>query len=73
MGRSVQSPVSIIDIYVAKLRAAGKPVETYLPDNGPHGFYWGHPDIPETKEAARRVVAFFQKQFGHPSNRTVVP
>jgi acetyl esterase/lipase len=64
------SPVSIIDLYVAKLRAAGKQVETYLPDNGPHGFYWGHPDIPETKEAARRAVAFFQKQFAQPSNRT---
>ncbi|MCX7016980.1 MAG: prolyl oligopeptidase family serine peptidase, partial [Candidatus Sumerlaeota bacterium] len=58
------SPVSIIDEYVKRLRAAGKEVETYLPDNAPHGFYFGRPDIPETKEAARRAVAFFQKQFG---------
>jgi enterochelin esterase-like enzyme len=57
------SPVSIIDIYVNKLRAAGKRVDTYLPDNGPHGFYWGHPDIPETKEAVRRAVEFFKEQF----------
>ena len=57
------SPPSIIEIYVNKLRAAGKQVETYLPDNGPHGFYFGHPDIPETKEAARRAVDFFRKQF----------
>ena len=32
------SPPSIIDVYVKKLRAAGKQVETYLTDNGPHGF-----------------------------------
>ena len=57
------SPVSIIDLYVKKLRDAGKQVETYLPDNGPHGFYFGHPDIPESKEAARQAVAFFQKCF----------
>ena len=58
------SPTSVIDTYVEKLRAAGKRVETYLPDNGPHGFYVGRPEIPETKEAARRAVAFFQQQFG---------
>ena len=57
------SPPSIIDVYVKKLRAAGKQVETYLPDNGPHGFYFGRPDIPESKEAARRAVDFFQRQF----------
>ena len=57
------SPVSVIHIYVQKLRAVGKHVETYLPDNGPHGFYFGHPDIPETKEAARRALAFFQQCF----------
>jgi enterochelin esterase-like enzyme/dienelactone hydrolase len=66
------SPVSIIDVYVRKLRAAGKQVETYLPQNGPHGFYFGRPDIPETKEAARLAVAFFQQGFaqraGHAAN-----
>jgi endo-1,4-beta-xylanase len=57
------SPVSVIDAYVEKLRAAGRQVETYLPENGPHGFYVGHPDIPEAKEAARLAVAFFQQRF----------
>ena len=58
------SPPSIIEIYVNKLRAAGKRVETYLPDNGPHGFYFGRPDIPEWKEAARRSVEFLRQCFG---------
>jgi endo-1,4-beta-xylanase len=57
------SPIPVIDAYVRKLRAAGKPVETYLPDNGPHGFYWGRPDIPEWKESTRLSVAFFRKNF----------
>jgi endo-1,4-beta-xylanase len=57
------SPTSIIDIYVKKLRDAGKSVDTYLPDNGPHGFYYGRPDIPEWKEATKRSVAFFAKCF----------
>jgi len=57
------SPPSIIATYVAKLRAAGKQVETYEPDNGPHGFYFGRPELPESKEAAQRAVAFFKQQF----------
>jgi acetyl esterase/lipase len=57
------SPVSVIDTYVKKLRAAGKAADTYMPDNGPHGFYFGRPNIPETKEAARRAVAFFKQRF----------
>lgn len=58
------SPVSIIDVYVKRLRAAGKRVEVYLPENGPHGFYTGRPDIPEWREATRRSVAFFKERFG---------
>jgi acetyl esterase/lipase len=57
------SPVSVIDAYVKNLRAAGKQAETYMPDNGPHGFYFGRPNIPESKEAARRAVAFFKQRF----------
>jgi len=57
------SPVSVIDAYVKKLRAAGKQAETYMPENGPHGFYFGRPNIPESKEAARRAVAFFKQRF----------
>jgi dipeptidyl aminopeptidase/acylaminoacyl peptidase len=60
------SPVSVIDVYVEKMRSANKRVDTYLPDNGPHGFYFAHPEIPETKEAARRAVAFFQRCFQAP-------
>ncbi|MCX7017032.1 MAG: alpha/beta fold hydrolase [Candidatus Sumerlaeota bacterium] len=59
------SPIPVIDVYVNKLRAAGKEVETYLPDNGPHGFYFGPPhEIPETKVAAQRAVEFIGKHFG---------
>ncbi len=57
------SPTSVIDVYVQRLRAAGKSVETYLPDNGPHGFYFGRPAIPEYAEATRRAVAFLQQRF----------
>jgi dipeptidyl aminopeptidase/acylaminoacyl peptidase len=57
------SPVSVINTYVRGLQAAGKSVETYMPDKGPHGFYFGRPDIPESKESTRRAVAFFRKCF----------
>ena len=57
------SPRSVVDVYLRQLRAAGKQADAYLPDNGPHGFYFAHPDIPETHEAARRAAAFFQRCF----------
>jgi dipeptidyl aminopeptidase/acylaminoacyl peptidase len=57
------SPVSIVDLYMKKLRAAGKKVDAYLPDHGPHGFYFGRPEIPEYQESTRRAVAFFKEQF----------
>jgi dipeptidyl aminopeptidase/acylaminoacyl peptidase len=57
------SPPSVIATYVGKLRAAGKQVDTYEPDNGPHGFYFGRPELPESHEAAKRAVAFFKEQF----------
>jgi len=63
------SPVSVIDVYVKKLTAAGKKVETYLPENGPHGFYFGRPEIPESKEAAKRAVDFFEKCFAPEAGR----
>lgn len=59
------SPPSIIAVYVNKLRAAGKQVETYEPANGPHGFYFGRPEIPEWHESTRRAVAFFRERFRH--------
>jgi dipeptidyl aminopeptidase/acylaminoacyl peptidase len=57
------SPRAVVDVYVSRLRAEGKRVDAYLPDNGPHGFYFAHPDIPETHEAARRARAFFKQSF----------
>jgi endo-1,4-beta-xylanase len=57
------SPVSVIDAYVKRLRGAGKQVETYLPKNGPHGFYFGRPPLPESEEATRLAVAFFRKHL----------
>ena len=67
------SPTTVIDAYVAKLRAAGKQVETYLPENGPHGFYFGHPDIPETKEAAQQMVTFLQQCFAQAGSTAPQP
>ncbi|MFC1716855.1 alpha/beta fold hydrolase [Candidatus Poribacteria bacterium] len=61
------SPPSVMEVYARKLREAGKEVELYMPDNGPHGFYFGWPRIPETEEAARRAVAFIRKHFGLPA------
>jgi acetyl esterase/lipase len=58
------APPSIIAAYVQKLREAGKQVETYEPDHGPHGFYYGRRgDTPRYHEATRRAVAFFQDRF----------
>src|SRR5207245_9469733 len=36
--------------------------------NGPHGFYFGRPELPESKEAARLAVAFFQERFKQAAN-----
>jgi dipeptidyl aminopeptidase/acylaminoacyl peptidase len=57
------SPPSIIDIYVKKLRAAGKQVDTYTPEKMPHGFYFGRPEGPEYLESTRRAIAFLKQQF----------
>src|ERR1019366_8882955 len=58
------SPLPVMEAYVSQLRAAGKSADTYHPDNGPHGFYWGIPKpIPETAESTRRAVAFIKQQF----------
>jgi dipeptidyl aminopeptidase/acylaminoacyl peptidase len=67
------APIAVSQAYVDHLRAVGKMVETYFPENGRHGFYFGFLDnrgsgkppevMPETREAARRAVAFIRKQF----------
>jgi dipeptidyl aminopeptidase/acylaminoacyl peptidase len=55
------SPPAVIEAYLKALRAAGKQVDTYQPDHGGHSVYFR--DLPESQEAARRAVAFFQKVF----------
>ena len=60
------SPVSVVNAYMVRVRVNGRMVEMYLPENGPHGFYFGHPEIPETKEAALRAVSFIRRNFDPP-------
>lgn len=67
------SPPSVIETYAKNLKDAGKEVELYLPDNGPHGFYFGRPTIPETDEAAKRAVAFIRKHFSPPEKKDDTP
>jgi dipeptidyl aminopeptidase/acylaminoacyl peptidase len=60
------SPVIVMETYRDRLRAAGKSVETYFPDDAPHGFYFGVSHSPrpeETAESARRATAFIRKHF----------
>ena len=59
------SPPSVMEVWAEKLRTAAKQVETYMPDNAPHGFYFASPKAlhPETDESTRRVVAFVRKHF----------
>ncbi|MCC9609314.1 alpha/beta fold hydrolase [Blastopirellula sp. JC732] len=64
------SPPSVIEAYVKVLKQAEKEVETFLPKNGPHGFYFGSPAIPETDEAAGKAVAFIAKHFQTPVKET---
>ena len=40
---------------MAELRSLGKPFETYFPDNGPHGFYWGISAQPGGDEIYRQA------------------
>lgn len=70
------APLPVMDEYVDKARAAGHSVETYHPDNGPHGFYVGLPHvIPETAVATQRAVAFIRSQFAaaKPSPDKITP
>lgn len=58
------APLPVIEAYADALRAAGKEVETYHPDNGPHGFETALPHhIPETDEATRQTIVFLKKHF----------
>jgi dipeptidyl aminopeptidase/acylaminoacyl peptidase len=63
------SPPSVMEVWAAKLRAAGKEVETYMPENAPHGFYFGlHDRVEETRESTKRAVAFVRKHFSSQKN-----
>jgi dipeptidyl aminopeptidase/acylaminoacyl peptidase len=64
-GTDISLPQWMVLEYVAKLRAAGKPVETYLPPIGPHGFFGGN--TPEGKEARERTLAFLKKYLAPPA------
>jgi dipeptidyl aminopeptidase/acylaminoacyl peptidase len=59
------SPVVVMEVYRDKLRALGKTVETYFPDNAPHGFYFGLPKPlhPQTEEATSHAVDFIKRSF----------
>jgi dipeptidyl aminopeptidase/acylaminoacyl peptidase len=56
------SPPLVIAAWVKALRAAGKQVETYEPDQGGHSVYFR--ELPESREAARRDVVFLRQVFG---------
>lgn len=62
------SPIHVMEVYRDKLRAAGKTVETFFPDNAPHGFYFGLPKhlTPQTDDAISHAVAFIRRSFEHP-------
>jgi dipeptidyl aminopeptidase/acylaminoacyl peptidase len=57
------SPLPVIEAYGKALRESGHDVESYTPEDAPHGFYFGIPRIPETDAAAKRAVAFIRKHF----------
>jgi dipeptidyl aminopeptidase/acylaminoacyl peptidase len=67
------APIAVTQAYVDKLRAAGKEVATFFPDDGLHGFYFGFLDnrgsgkppnvTAATREAARQAVAFLREHF----------
>ena len=62
------APLPVMEAYMAKVRAIGKRTESYHPDNGPHGFYWGIPrPTPETTESTRRAVEFIAQCFKQPA------
>jgi dipeptidyl aminopeptidase/acylaminoacyl peptidase len=58
------APLPVMEAYVKAMNAAGHEAESYHPDNGPHGFYFGIPQtIPETAESTRRAVDFIKRHF----------
>ena len=54
------SPVSIVELYMKKLKDAGKKVDAYLPEHGPMASISDVRIFPEYKESTRRAVEFFK-------------
>jgi dipeptidyl aminopeptidase/acylaminoacyl peptidase len=59
------SPIAVMETYRDKLHAAGKTVETFFPDDAPHGFYFGNPKPlhPQTDDAIAHAVDFIRRSF----------
>jgi len=58
------APLPVMENYVKAMQTAGHEADSYHPDNGPHGFYFGLPQtIPETAESTRRAVEFIKRHF----------
>jgi dipeptidyl aminopeptidase/acylaminoacyl peptidase len=58
------APLPVMEAYVKAMKAAGHEADSYHPDNGPHGFYFGIPQtIPETAESTRHAVEFIKRHF----------
>ena len=75
IAHGIQDLVVPVDISVhlaSELKKHGKMVETYFPEGGPHGFYWGRSgqgsagvpyDPKENQEFLERLLAFLQKHL----------
>ncbi len=70
--KDLLAPFEFSEELVAELETLRKPFETYFPDNGPHGFYWGINAQPggdeiyqqaETDNFVRRTIAFLNKHL----------
>jgi dienelactone hydrolase len=58
------APLPVMQAYERAMLAAGHEAHAYHPDNGPHGFYFGIPQVmPETAESTRHTVAFIKRHF----------
>jgi dipeptidyl aminopeptidase/acylaminoacyl peptidase len=66
-------PLAFAIDLVNALQEQGKPVETYFPEAGPHGFYWGFSsqgkfgaeyDPKENEEFLKRLLAFLERHLG---------
>ena len=55
--QDAMAPFEFSEEVVAELQSLGKPFETYFPDNGPHGFYWGANAQPGGADIYRQAEA----------------